>query len=141
MNVQQFEESLQKEFEERTKGKLFFVFAFSEADLERQLMEVGLNPKETVGLGGGGFCKKEDYGFIHTVAELLQLQRADYYRRNITESLMYQLWNYEVFYTGNYDEFLRETMMYSDKFIEKHKKEINKVIADYQKAMYEFEGC
>ena len=141
VNVNEFEENLQKEFEEKTKGKLYFIFAFSDRDFEKKLMENGLKKEETVSLGGGGLCKKEDVDFIVNLANELDNKRKEFYSKNLYESLNYQLWNYEVFYTGEYKEFLKETMGFDDDFIQKNKKTINKAISDYQKAMYEFEGC
>lgn len=92
-------------------------FAFSKEDLKEGLKKLGLTENDTdkiIGIGAGGFIKKEDYQaykdmFDNQYKEIQEAIKSDITGENFIKEMFYEeLNNYDYGYTGD----LYYTLMY-----------------------------
>lgn len=137
-----YKELLEKHREESNSfsdGKIFFAFGTSEDEVKSILEEQGVKVEDIVGIGAGGYIKKEYYNDLLKLMDKQAKELKEYTLNNLNEVLIYEFANYEleISFDYSYESFLIEVLGFSEDEIESNKDEINKAITDYRKQFYE----
>lgn len=137
VNVKEFLNDCQKEVDKFKKGKVFYAFGSNEKEREFKLIEQGVRREDVVCVGSGAYVKISSIKEIRKFLDDLQLKKTEFYKRNLYESLIYLLWDYELYFNGGLENLLKETMGLDDEFIKKNAKIINRAVNNYREAIEE----
>ena len=139
--------NIYKEFKERQQketNNLPIYFAFGNAQLQERADELGFDSiddmlSNVVGIGAGGFCKKEDYqNIINTFKkhdeELKENLKNDEFLKSAFE---YELANHEYIITYDISDALRPLGIKYDEYLknERYQNIMKKAIENYKKDM------
>ena len=136
MNYQELCNQHQKEAEEYTDGKLFFAFGSTKEEVTQKLYnDYGVTPEKVTGIGAGGYVLTE---FLPDLNKFLLKQadeKKEYTLANIYEVVLYELWNYEIYISLDYDLYglCSEILDLTDDEIQANKDEINRAWRDYKR--------
>lgn len=136
-----YEELLKQHKEEAnsfTDDKLFFAFGTTENEVKSKLEEQGVKVDDIVGIGAGGYIKKEYYNDLLIMMDRQAKELKEYTLNNLNEVLTHEFANYEleINFDYSYRTFLIDVLGFTEKEIEDNKDEINKAINDYRTEFY-----
>lgn len=136
MDYQELCNNHQKEAEEFSDGKIFFVLGTTEEEVTQKLYsKYGVTPDKVTGIGAGGYVLTE---FLPDLNKLLLKQaneKKEYTLQHIYEVVQYYCWDYELYISLSYNlkTLCTDLMDLTDDEITANKDEINRAYKDYCK--------
>lgn len=90
-------------------NKLPIMFAFNNDQLQKGLKELGADIEECVGVGAGGFMRKEDTQLLRDTNEKHARELKDACKDDdfLRGAIRYEASNHECFWTGDYDDVIK----------------------------------
>lgn len=134
MNYQELCNRQQKEAEDFSNGKIFFVFGSSKEEVTQKLLnDYGVTPDKVTGIGAGGYVLTE---FLPDLEKLLLKhsdERKQYALQNIYEVVQYYCWDYELYISLSYTlkSLCTDLMDLTEDEIQANKDEITRAYKDY----------
>ena len=126
----------QKEAEDFSDGKIFFVFGSSKEEVTQKLFkDYGVTPDKVTGIGAGGYVLTE---FLPDLTKMLLNQadeRKQYTLQNIYEVVQYYCWDYELYISLSYTlkSLCTDLMDLTEDEIQANKDEITRAYKNYCK--------
>lgn len=120
MKYAEMKSKQQKIFDEFAEGKIYYIFALSDHEFNKQLKEYGLNMDDIRSIGGGGFIRREYYkDFIELIKSFTKEQEEAIAQDKtgngfIKSMFLYELNNHEFAYTQD----IFDTLDYLDLTLE-----------------------
>lgn len=98
----------QKKFDDFAKGKIFWIFAFSESEFNKKLNENNLKRDEITSIGAGGFIKKENIKKYNELYRSLtnEIEAIKDNDDELKKAFIYELANHEYCITYDLDDTL-----------------------------------
>ena len=139
MTYEDLLEKQEAESNEFSKDKVYFIFASSESEFQRNLNQKGLKLDELVSIGGGGYVKQEYKEDLMSLLEKHEQERHDYLLNNMYEVIKYYLWDFEmeISISMTLNDLLYDYLGLTKEQVKENADIINKAIDDYKKEFYE----
>ena len=136
MGYKELLDKQQKEAEDFSEGKIFFVFGSSKEEVTDKLYtEYGVRPSDIIGLGAGGYVLKEFYPDLNKLLLKHAEERKEYTLKNIYEVVQYYAWDYELYISLSYSlkTLCTDLMDLTEEEVQENKEEIQRAYFDYCK--------
>lgn len=139
MDFQELQEKHQKELNNFSKDKIFFIFGSSEQEILNKMQELNLNPNDLINIGLSGYIKKEYYNEFKEILKRQANEQHQYTLNNMYEVVKYYCWNYEIeiSLSYSYNDVLTVLLDLNETEIKENEKEIKRAFKDYKKEFYE----
>lgn len=136
-NVREFREKQSEEFNEFSKGNVFWLFGSKEEAIET-LAKEGLTIEDVVDIGLGGYLRKTKIDEYKALRDKQRIERHDFIMNNLYDSLIYYLWDYEIeiSLSYTYEDVPKVLLDLSDEEIKANQEVINKAFRDYREEFY-----
>lgn len=136
-NVREFREKQSEEFNEFSKGNVFWLFGSKEEAIET-LAKEGLTIEDVVDIGLGGYLRKTKIDEYKALRDKQRIERHDFIMNNLYDSLIYYLWDYEIeiSLSYTYEDVPKILLELSDEEIKANQEVINKAFRDYREEFY-----
>lgn len=95
-----FKDQQEKKTNEFTKKYMFFIFAFSENEFQKELDKLGYKKNDIINVGAGGYCLKQNYDLVNEYLDKIVDEKMQYIHKsneNFYGALYYELWNNEYY--------------------------------------------
>ena len=139
MTYEDLLEKQQSESNAFSKDKVYFIFASSESEFQRNLNQKGLKIDDLIAIGGGGYVKKQYKDDLMALLDKHEQERHDYLINNLYEVIKYYLWNFEmeISISMTLNDLLYDYLGLTKDYVKENADTINQAVSDYKKEFYE----
>ena len=138
MKYNEFLEKQQQEFNDFSKGKIYYAFGTKDEILEK-LQQQNVDASDLINLGNGGFIKKEFKDELDAFLEKQYQEKKAFTLDNVYEVVSYECWNHEIEISLSYlyHDLVYKIVGLTKKEAKEHSYDVSKAIEDYRKEFHE----